>query len=122
LRASSCRWWAPRKDVRIGIIGLGLMGGSFALALRRVRPGLELIGSDADPATLREAVRRGMVSPGEPREAHLVVLAAPIGAMPELLAHLGDRAGVVTDMASTKGRVMGWAAAAGVDRGGGHPR
>ena len=97
------------------------MGGSFALALRRVRPGLELIGSDADPATLREAVRRGMVSPGEPRKADLVVLAAPIGAMPELLAHLGDRAGVVTDMASTKGRVMGWAAAAGVDLVGGHP-
>src|SRR5438105_1200636 len=97
------------------------MGGSLALALRQVRPGLEVTGSDSDPATLREALRRGMVAPGEPREADLVVLAAPIGALPELLTGLAGHSGHVTDMASTKGRVMGWAAAAGVDLVGGHP-
>jgi prephenate dehydrogenase len=62
-----------------------------------------------------------MVAEGEPREADVVVLAAPIGALPELLAGLGGHAGVVTDIASTKARVMGWAAAAGVDLVGGHP-
>ena len=46
--------------MRVGIIGLGLMGGSLALALREARPELELVGSDSDPATLREALRRGM--------------------------------------------------------------
>jgi prephenate dehydrogenase len=97
------------------------MGGSLALALRRARPDLELVGSDQDPATMREALRRGMVTEGDPHQADVVVLAAPIPALPELLAGLEGHQGVVTDMASTKARVMGWAAAAGVDLVGGHP-
>jgi prephenate dehydrogenase len=97
------------------------MGGSLALALRQVRPELELVGSDSDAATMREALRRGMVSEGDPHQAELVVLAAPIGALPDLLAGLGGHQGLVTDLASTKVRVMGWAAAAGVDLVGGHP-
>jgi prephenate dehydrogenase len=105
----------------VGIIGLGLMGGSLALALRQVRPALELFGSDPDPATMREAFRRGMVAEGDPRDADVVVLAAPISALPELLTGLVGHRGVVTDLASTKGRVMGWAAAAGIDLVGGHP-
>jgi prephenate dehydrogenase len=115
------RRFAQHIDVRIGIVGLGLMGGSLALALRRARPELRLVGSDADPAVLREALRRGMVAEGDPREAEVVVLAAPISALPELLAGLAGHPGVVTDLASTKVRVMGWAAAAGVDLVGGHP-
>jgi prephenate dehydrogenase len=109
------------SDVRVGIIGLGLMGGSLALALRQARPGLALVGSDRDPATMREALRLGMVAEGDPRDADVIVLAAPIPALPDLLAGLRGHRGVVTDMASTKSRVMGWAAAAGVDLVGGHP-
>lgn len=97
------------------------MGGSLALALRRARPDLELVGSDADPATMREALRRDMVQEGDPRQAGAVFLAAPIPALPELLLGLAGHRGVVTDMASTKGQVMDWAAAAGVDLVGGHP-
>jgi prephenate dehydrogenase len=97
------------------------MGGSLALALRQVRPELELVGSDPDPAIMREALRRGMVVEGDPRQADVVVLAAPIRALPELIAGLAGHEGVVTDLASTKGRVIGWAAAAGVDLVGGHP-
>jgi prephenate dehydrogenase len=107
--------------VRVGIVGLGLMGGSLALALRAQRPDWELVGQDTDPATLAQAVDRGLISAGPVREADLVVLAAPIPALPELLAHLGGYRGVVTDLASTKVRVMSWAAAAGIDLVGGHP-
>lgn len=107
--------------MRVGIIGLGLMGGSLALALRRARPDLELVGSDSNPATMREALRRDMVQEGDPRQARVVFLAAPIPALPELLVGLAGHQGVVTDMASTKAQVMGWAAAAGVDLVGGHP-
>jgi prephenate dehydrogenase len=107
--------------MNVGILGLGLMGASFAMALRRARPDLVLAGSDPDPGTMHRAIARGLVDPGEPRAAAVVVLAVPIAAMPDVLAGLGGRAGVVTDMASTKVHVMRWAAAAEVDLVGGHP-
>jgi prephenate dehydrogenase len=107
--------------VRVGIVGLGLMGGSLALALRKRRPQWELVGRDADPATQQKALEMGLVSAEDVRSADLVVLAAPIPALPELLSGLAGYPGVVTDLASTKARVMGWAAAAGVDLVGGHP-
>ena len=107
--------------VRVGIQGLGLMGASLALALRAARPDCEVVGRDPDPATMAKALRREMVAEGDVRDADLVVLAAPIPALPELLAGLTGHAGVVTDLASTKVRVMAWAAAAQVDLVGGHP-
>jgi prephenate dehydrogenase len=107
--------------VRVGIVGLGLMGGSLALALRAQRPDWELFGEDSDPATMARALERGLVGAGPVREVDLLVLAAPIPALPELLAGLSRQGGVVTDLASTKARVMAWAAAAGVDLVGGHP-
>jgi len=107
--------------VRVGILGLGLMGASFALALRRARPGLALLGFDPDAATMRRALDRGVVDPGDPSTADVVVLAAPIPALPGLLAGLAGHPGTVTDVASTKAQVMRWAAAAGVDLVGGHP-
>jgi prephenate dehydrogenase len=100
---------------------VGLMGASFGLALRRARPDLELLGADVDRATLRRARESGLVGHGDPRDADVVVLAAPIAALPELLPGLAGRRGVVTDMASTKTRVLRWAVAAGVDLVGGHP-
>jgi prephenate dehydrogenase len=107
--------------MRVGILGLGLMGSSFALALRRARPGYALVGSDPDSATMRRARARGLVDEGDPRTADVLVLAVPIAAMPEVLAGLRGRTGLVTDMASTKAHVMRWAVAAGVDLVGGHP-
>lgn len=109
------------SGMRVGIVGLGLMGASFALALRAARPELELVGGDIDQNTMRLAVGRGLVSAADPREADVLVLAAPIPALPEILTSLAGTAAVVTDMASTKVRVMGWAADAGVDLVGGHP-
>lgn len=109
------------SGMRVGIVGLGLMGASFALALRAARPELELVGSDTDRNTMRLAVRRGLVSPTDARDADVLMLAAPIPALPEILSSLAGTAAVVTDMASTKVRVMGWAVAAGVDLVGGHP-
>jgi prephenate dehydrogenase len=107
--------------VRVGIVGLGLMGGSLAMALREARPDWELTGLDSDAGAARKALEMGLISPGDVTETEVLVLAAPIPALPELLAGLTDYPGIVTDLASTKARVMGWAAAAGVDLVGGHP-
>ena len=109
----------------VGIVGLGLIGGSLALALRRARPDLTLLGCDRDERACRAAMDRGLVAVAGTdldavRAADLVVLAVPAPAMRSLLADL--RGGpLVTDVASTKAEVAGWAAEAGVDFVGGHP-
>lgn len=100
---------------RIALLGLGLMGGSFALAARRAALALELVGFDADKETLAEAVVTGVIEQGasDARDAaagaDLVVLAAPVRA---ILTLLGDVAPVlkpgalVLDLGSTKQAIV----------------
>jgi prephenate dehydrogenase len=106
--------------VRLGVVGLGLMGASFAQALHRTRPEIEIVGIDADPSTLATALERGIIrSPGI-EGADVVMLAVPPQAIRDLLPNL-PRTALVTDMASTKARIMVWAAESGIDFVGGHP-
>jgi prephenate dehydrogenase len=112
----------------VAVIGLGLMGSSFALALKQARPDTVIVGSDTDPRTLRKALDRGLVASASADAsvadmADVILIGAPIRAMREVFAQLKGRTEgkVVTDMASTKADVMGWAAAAGIDLVGGHP-
>jgi prephenate dehydrogenase len=77
------------RDCRVAVVGLGLMGGSLALALRgRCR---RLLGSDPDPAARELALARNAVDQvtADPAEivpqADLVVLAAPVRAILDLL-------------------------------------
>jgi prephenate dehydrogenase len=112
----------------VAVVGLGLMGSSFALALKRARPDTVLVGCDKNPVTVRKALDREVVSVANtdlsPVEmADVVVVAAPINALREVFAQLAFKAPArpVTDMASTKASVMEWAAAEGIDLVGGHP-
>src|SRR5438105_15588032 len=106
--------------MRLGLVGLGLMGASFAAALRRARPELEVVGVAADPTTLAKALERGLIREPGIEAADVIVLAIPAGAMREVLPGL-PRDVLVTDMASTKAAVCGWAGEAGLDFVGGHP-
>ncbi len=104
--------------MRVGIVGLGLIGASLAMALRGT---FRVLGTDLDPAVLEAARAAGLVEPGDPLAADVVVLAVPIPALPSVLAGLRGHSGLVTDVASTKVQVMAWAQRAGVDLVGGHP-
>jgi prephenate dehydrogenase len=106
--------------VRLGVVGLGLMGASFAEALRSSRPGIEIVGIDSDPATLATALERGIIREPGIEGSDVVMLAVPPLAIRDLLPNL-PRHALVTDMASTKARIMVWAAESGVDFVGGHP-
>jgi len=116
---------------RIAIVGLGLIGGSVGLALRRARPDLEVVGIARREAGAGAAVQRGAVTAAATdltiaAAADLVVVAVPLEEMRPVLALLGRRlpAGtLVTDVASTKAAVVSWAAELlGGDRFlGGHP-
>ena len=106
--------------MRLGVVGLGLMGASFAEALRRTRPEIEIVGVDADPGVLATALERGIIrSPGI-EGADVIMLAVPPPAIRDLLPNL-PRTAIVTDMASTKARIMVWAAESGIDFVRGHP-
>jgi prephenate dehydrogenase len=112
----------------VAIVGLGLIGSSLALALKEASPDTVVVGSDPDAMTLRKALDRGIVESASADLsivdlADVVVVAVPVLALTKVFTQLRGRVGgkVVTDVASTKQKVMEWAAAAGIDLVGGHP-
>lgn len=112
----------------IAVVGLGLMGSSFAMALKKARPETTVVGADSDPSVVRKAVERRIVEVAHSDLsmvdiADAVVVAVPIRAMREVFERLAGKSSnkVVTDMASTKTQVLDWASAAGLDLVGGHP-
>src|SRR5262249_31100483 len=120
--------WPSRQVATIAVVGLGLMGSSFALAVKRARPETVVVGSDKNPLVLAKALDRNIVSTANtdlsPVEmADVVFIGAPIGGLREVFAQLAGRASgrPVTDMASTKAAVVEWAAVEGIDLVGGHP-
>lgn len=103
----------PPVFEKVAIVGLGLIGGSLALAARETWPGGLVIGVDEKPvlerAMLRHAIDVAADDPVVMAEADLVVLAAPVRANLALLAELEEHvpgAAVVTDVGSTKRDVV----------------
>lgn len=99
----------PPLFAKIGIVGLGLIGGSVALACRERWPTSLVIGVDRndvlEQAMVRHAVDVGADDLGMLAEADLVVLAAPVDANVSLVGTLADAVrgeAVVTDVGSTK--------------------
>lgn len=98
----------------IGIIGLGLIGGSLALAIKAARPETRILGIDTRQADVDLALRLGAIdvaseSPATLAEqADVVVLATPVGAIRSVLQQLAPalRADqIITDVGSVKGVV-----------------
>jgi len=96
---------------RIAVIGTGLIGGSFALAVRKYFPTIEVVGWDRDAASLERARVRGAVQEkaddiaGALRGADLVYVALPVSAIVKSLAPIAAAAepsALVTDTGSTK--------------------
>src|SRR5882724_4972600 len=103
---------------RIGIVGLGLIGGSIALAAREVWPSSLVIAVD-NKDVLETAMRLHAIDVAADdlivlAEADLVVLAAPVRQNIALLSELDDhvrQAAVITDTGSTKRDIVAAAAA-----------
>jgi len=93
------------ESCAVHIIGLGLMGGAMALALRgKVR---RLTAEDIVPEALDSALARGMIDAvGRADEADIVVIAIPAHHIIELVEHLEVKPGtLVIDLGSTKTRI-----------------
>ena len=85
------------------VVGLGLIGGSVALALRAA--GWVVLGRDADEARVQGALESEIIdavwSDGD--DVELTVVATPVGSVPEVVAWaLGATTGLVTDAGSVK--------------------
>lgn len=105
---------------RVGIVGLGMMGGSLARAL--AARDVEVVAHDRDASSLEEAIREGVVAgrmrplASEAAACQVIVLATPAQAACELLATLGGSPGdaLLMDLASTKRGTVAAAEAAGL--------
>src|SRR2546429_7120298 len=93
----------------VAIFGVGLIGGSFALAIRKARFSGRIIGVSS-PATIRRALELGVVSESLPAEkaaaqADMIYLSQPILQIADSLAGLNDWVrpeALITDVGSTK--------------------
>jgi len=107
-----------RAKLRIGklvVIGVGLIGGSFALALKRARAVQRVVGVGRTRRNLADALRLKAIDEASQdparavQGADLVLLAMPVGQMPAVMSaiapHLPAHA-VVTDAGSTKRDVI----------------
>jgi prephenate dehydrogenase len=100
---------------KIVVFGVGLIGGSFALALRKAGAVREAVGFGRSAANLQQARDLGIIDrigqdiAAEVGDADLVLLATPVGQMAQLMAHIAPHLGVhtlVTDGGSTKSDVV----------------
>ncbi|MBW7903106.1 MAG: prephenate dehydrogenase/arogenate dehydrogenase family protein [Rhodocyclaceae bacterium] len=106
---------------KIVVFGVGLIGGSFALALKAAGEVGEVVGFGRSLGTLTQALELGIIdrvgaNPGqEVADADLVLIATPVGQMAEIMARIAPYLGpetVVTDGGSTKSDVVAAARAA----------
>ncbi|HST01615.1 MAG TPA: prephenate dehydrogenase/arogenate dehydrogenase family protein, partial [Usitatibacter sp.] len=76
-----------RRLKSVAVIGVGLIGGSFALAVRRAGLATTLVGFDRDTAALQRAIELGVIdraaesASDAARGAELVMVAVPVRAI-----------------------------------------
>src|SRR6266850_1501546 len=100
---------------RVAVLGVGLIGGSFALALKQAQACAHVVGAGRNAANLKLALERGVIDSiaadavAAAHGADLVLLAAPVAQFPKLFRDvssvLGPKA-IVTDGGSTKRDVI----------------
>jgi len=109
---------------RVSLVGMGLMGGSFARALKELPSPPHIQGISRDPEELRGAMEVGVLDQADGPEANpmpgadLVVYATPLNAALELMGRHRDRLRedepLVTDLVSLKAPMMARAQALGL--------
>src|SRR6185295_7456814 len=96
---------------RVAIVGVGLIGGSFALALKQAKACGHVVGVGRNPVNLKLALERGIVDstssdPARAAEgADLVLVAAPVGQFAKIFGAVGAvlaPGAILTDAGSTK--------------------
>jgi prephenate dehydrogenase len=98
--------------MKLAVIGVGLIGGSFALALKQAKKVSKVVGVGRNAANLKLALERGVIDTIAPdpataaRDADLVLVAAPVAQFPAIFAALAESKALITDGGSTKRDVI----------------
>jgi len=100
-----------KKFNKIAIVGVGLIGGSIGLAVKKRRLAGSVAGVFRRKSTLKKALKRGAVTVATMdivkgiKDADLVIIASPVRSIPglakEVLKH-AKRGAIITDVGSTK--------------------
>jgi prephenate dehydrogenase len=98
--------------MKLAVIGVGLIGGSFALALKQSKTVSHVVGVGRNAANLKLALERGILDSTAPdpataaRGADLILVATPVAQFPAVFASLADSSAIITDGGSTKRDVI----------------
>ena len=101
--------------MRLAVIGVGLIGGSFALAVKQAKLASHVVGAGRNPANLKLALERGAIDSiaADPaaaaRGADMILVAAPVAQFHSIFAALAPSlktSAIVTDAGSTKRDVV----------------
>jgi prephenate dehydrogenase len=98
--------------MKLAVIGVGLIGGSFALALKQAKVASHVVGVGRNAANLKLARERGIIDSIAPdpgaaaRDADLVLVATPVAQFPAVFAALAETKALITDGGSTKRDVI----------------
>ncbi|RNA69153.1 prephenate dehydrogenase [Alteribacter keqinensis] len=94
------------------VIGLGLIGGSLALAVKKDHPDTHVTGYDLNKNVMKAAISLGVINESAPsieegaRHADLIIVAAPVKETIEILRELSSlplkEEAIITDVGSTK--------------------
>jgi prephenate dehydrogenase len=106
---------SPQKFEQLGLIGCGLMGGSFALALKKAGLVKRVVGYSKSPSTTERARQLGVIDVEAPSAllavsgADLVLVAVPVAATEatfKAIRHLVSKDSLIMDVGSTKREVI----------------
>ncbi|EED33764.1 prephenate dehydrogenase [gamma proteobacterium NOR5-3] len=115
---------SDRPRYRIGFVGLGLIGGSLALALKKAGFASSVTAWDLDPSVLEQAVNLGVIDTAAPsmeavmQTVEIAVLACPTQACEPLILKMLKAPGnaiCITDVASVKGELYRAVADSGLE-------
>ena len=105
---------------RVTIFGVGLIGGSLGLALKRSYPQIRITGVDK-PTVLERARQLKILDVADAPPPDLVILATPVGEILKLLDQFKSNRTLVIDVGSTKVTICRMAEHLAVPFVGGHP-
>jgi prephenate dehydrogenase len=99
---------------KVAIVGVGLIGGSLGLAIKKKKLANKVIGVSRHRKTLRAAVRRGAIDQGSQdiktvKDAELIILAAPVATIMALapkISKIARKDCIITDVGSTKSELV----------------
>ena len=105
----------PQQFRKIAIIGVGLLGGSIGLAVKKQKIASEVVGLSQHQASLDAALSLGAIDQGTQdlkqavAHADLVILSTPVNIIQGMLSNMGPflkRHCIVTDVGSTKSSIV----------------